>query len=91
MFVSISVRFSHSSANVSMFLNLELRADEASNISIRLSSCGSSGSRSRSGGSELSHAFVRAFSRVHYFLDSDKYLFSEVLTADFGREMGLLT
>ena len=59
LFVSISVRFSHSSANVSMFLNLELRADEASNISISLSSCGSSGSRSRSGGSELSNALVR--------------------------------
>ena len=73
-----------------MFLNLELRADEASNISISLSSCSSSGSRSRSGGSELSYALVRTFSRVHYFWDSVEFLFSEVLTADSWKRDGLV-
>ena len=91
LFVSISVRFSHSSANVSMFLNLELRADEASNVSISLSSCGSSGSRSRSGGSELSYALVRTFSRVLNFWASEEFSSVRFLQLILGREIGLLT
>ena len=108
-FVSISVRSSHSSANVSMFLfgrvnvsasvsnivdlilSLELRADGASNMSISLSSCGSSGSRSSSSrGSELSYALVRTFSRVLNFWASEEFSSVRFLQLILGREIGFV-